>query len=331
MPEISVIVPVYKVEQFLDRCIDSIKKQSFVDFECILVDDGSPDNCGTICDKVAREDKRFKVIHKENGGLSSARNAALEIVEGNYISFVDSDDLLHPQMLEILLKQMKDTDSDIVSTGLNLFYEELPEERSMENLLFDILEQKDFIEHLYPYNFGRISVTACGKIYKREIFGKLRYPEGKIYEDLWVYLEVLLSCKRISVANTSLYYYYQNPASITKSNYLAHDRFGEFVVRYNYIEFFRKRGLQEQGDYAENDYLTFFMRNFFAVKLKYKDKENELVPYIRILKKQIKSILKNSKICRMRKICTVIMLISPSMAYLVCKKTIPDCLILEMQ
>ena len=95
MPEISVIVPVYKVEHFLDRCIDSIKKQSFVDFECILVDDGSPDNCGTICDKAAREDKRFKVIHKENGGLSSARNAALEIVEGNYICFVDSADLLH--------------------------------------------------------------------------------------------------------------------------------------------------------------------------------------------------------------------------------------------
>ncbi|MBQ6543175.1 MAG: glycosyltransferase family 2 protein, partial [Clostridia bacterium] len=113
MPLISVIVPVYKVEKYLPRCLDSILSQSFTDFELLLVDDGSPDSCPEICDEYARRDRRISVIHKENGGLSSARNAALERATGKYVSFVDSDDYITADALQTLYSALTETDSDI--------------------------------------------------------------------------------------------------------------------------------------------------------------------------------------------------------------------------
>ena len=118
---ISVIVPVYRVEKYLKRCVDSILQQTYENIEIILVDDGSPDQSGKICDDIARIDSRVRVIHKKNGGLSSARNAALEIINGDYVSFVDSDDLIHPQMFELLLNKMLENNSDVVCTGLRNF------------------------------------------------------------------------------------------------------------------------------------------------------------------------------------------------------------------
>ena len=115
MPTISVIVPVYKAEAYLHRCVESIRNQTFYDLEIILVDDGSPDNCGAICDEYAKIDSRIKVIHKENGGASTARNWGLEIATGEYIGFVDSDDYIHPQMYQLLYYYMKKDGSDIVS------------------------------------------------------------------------------------------------------------------------------------------------------------------------------------------------------------------------
>ena len=113
MPTISVIVPVYNVEIYLHRCVDSILAQTFTDFELILVDDGSPDNCGAICDEYAKKDSRVRVIHKENGGQSSARNRAIEAAQGEWIHFVDSDDLIHPQMLEILYRAAQESGANI--------------------------------------------------------------------------------------------------------------------------------------------------------------------------------------------------------------------------
>lgn len=117
-PKISVIVPVYKVENFLDRCVESIVGQTYENLEIILVDDGSPDNCPAMCDKWAEKDGRIKVIHKENGGVSSARNAALDIVSGDYICFVDSDDWIDPGMYEFLYKNSQKYDADISCCGI---------------------------------------------------------------------------------------------------------------------------------------------------------------------------------------------------------------------
>lgn len=331
MPSISVIVPVYQVEAYLERCVDSVKNQTYTDSECILVDDGSTDRSGDLCERYAAEDSRFIVIHKENGGLSSARNAALEIAGGEYICFLDSDDVLHPQALERMLAAMEQTGADLVCAPLQEFSTPRPEIPVLNRVEQEVLERSDFIDQLLPENFGRISVTACGKLYRREIFRTLRYPEGKIYEDLHVYLDVLLSCKKIAVLDAPLYYYYKNPVSITRSNYLAHDRFGEFQVREGYIGFFEERGLAQQVQYALNDYLTFFLRNSFAVLLRYPQRKASLKGEMVIFRSHLKQILRNPCVCRMRKICAVGILVSPRMVYPLAKRTIPDCLIEEMR
>ncbi len=331
MPKISVIVPVYQVEAYLQRCVDSVMEQTFRDFECILVDDGSKDRSGILCDQYASEDPRFSVIHKKNGGLSSARNAALEIAKGTYLCFLDSDDLLHPKALELMLDVLEKTGADLVSSSLLEFFTDSLQTESIDEIHSEILTPSDFLDHLLPRNFGKISVTACGKLYRREIFRTLRYPEGKIYEDLHVYLDVLRSCRTIAVLDKPLYCYYKNPGSITRSNYLAHDRFGEFQVREGYIGYFRSRGLEEQVQYALNDYLTFFMRNFFAVMLRYPQRKAALKPHTAVFRTHLPEILKNPKVCKMRKVCAAMMLISPRVAYPLARRCIPDCLIDEMR
>lgn len=331
MELISIIVPVYQVEQYLERCISSILSQTYKTIELILVDDGSPDRCGFICDKFAQNDSRVQVIHKQNGGLSSARNAALDIARGEYISFIDGDDMIHPKMLEWMIQELESSGVDIVSTGLTSFHEDTPTIENWGTIQFERLQQKDFIDHLFPENFGKISVTACGKVYRKELFDHLRYPEGVIYEDLRVYLELLLKCKKISVSNHALYYWYHNTASITRSNYLKYDRFGEFSVREGYIIFFQQRGQNEQALLAANDYLTFFMRNYFAVMLCYPERKEELKPHIKTFYGHLSFIQNDPYVCRMRKVCSRLMLKMPHIAYILAKKTIPDCLIEEMR
>ena len=191
MPKISVIVPVYQVENYLDRCVESIKNQTFQDYACILVDDGSTDRSGGMCDQYAQQWANFSVIHKQNGGLSSARNAALEVAQGEYLCFLDSDDLLHPQALELMLDAMEKTKADMVSANLQEFTTDMPCVPPVDHVEADVIGQEVFIDHLLPHNFGRISVTACGKLYRRAIFQNLRFPEGRIYEDLHIYLDVL--------------------------------------------------------------------------------------------------------------------------------------------
>lgn len=331
MPKISIIVPVYQVEKYLRRCVESVLAQTYRNFECILVDDGSTDASGQMCDEYARKYDNFTVIHKENGGLSSARNMAIPRAQGEYLCFFDSDDVLHPQALELMLAAMEKPGADMVSAPLQEFSTPQPELTTLAEVPQEILEQKDFIDNLLPHNFGRICVTACGKLYRREIFDQIRYPEGKIYEDLHVYLDVLLRCRRIVVLSKPLYYYYTNPASITRSDYLKHDRFGEFQVREGYIGFFRERGLEDQALLAQNDYLTFFLRNFFAVALRYPQRRAALKAEILVFRGHLPGILRNPHVCRMRKVCAAGILISPRLMYPLAKRTIPDCLIEEMR
>lgn len=331
MPKISVIVPVYQVEQFLCRCVDSILCQTFRDFELILVDDGSPDNSGAICDAYAQKDPRIRVIHKQNGGLSSARNAGIDIAQGEYLTFADSDDMIHPQALALLLDSLTNTNADMATAG-RWEFTDIPESfPSVRSVSEELLCRDVFLADLYPKHFGQIGVTACGKLYRRKVFQALRFPEGKVYEDLHVYLDILLACERVVVIDTALYWYYTNPASITRSNYLAFDRFDEFAVREGYVRFFAANHLPEQSQYAQNDYLTFFMRNYFAVKLQYPQRQESLLPHIAVFRTHLKSILKNPKVCKMRRVCGVGMLLWPWGSYVIAKRCIPDCLIEEMR
>ncbi len=216
MPQISVIVPVYNVEPFIHRCMDSILAQSFSDFELILVDDGSPDNCGAICDEYANRDKRIHVIHQKNGGLSAARNAGIDWAFANsnskWISFIDSDDWVHPSFLEYLYHAAKDNNCFVSvchitkAIDVSLF----PEVSfSTEKMSWDQFYVKDWIT----------GVVAWNKLYKKDLFGKLRYPVGKTHEDEYLTYLLLAKAEQIAVIDEKLYYYYQNPNGIIKSEF----------------------------------------------------------------------------------------------------------------
>ena len=182
MPKISVIVPVYKVEAYLQECVDSILAQTFEDFELILVDDGSPDNCGAICDAYAGKDSRVKVIHQENQGLSGARNTGIEASKGEFLTFVDSDDMVSPQYLEVLINLFCDN-TDVAVCGFKSFLDgtEYPIGRSAREMV-RVYSPKESLIELYNGN-TLIPVNACAKLIRRSLLGDLRFPVGKLHED----------------------------------------------------------------------------------------------------------------------------------------------------
>ena len=180
--KISVIVPVYKVEKYLNRCVESICKQSYSNLEILLVDDGSPDSCPQMCDEYAKADSRIIVIHKENGGLSSARNAALEVATGDYVICVDSDDYIHPRAVEKLYQACVMYQADI---AMGLHFVEKGEKLLIEDPVVDEVEIYSAVEALQVLLADKkMRNYAWNKLYKRELFEEVRYPEGRNYEDI---------------------------------------------------------------------------------------------------------------------------------------------------
>lgn len=230
MPEISIIVPVYKVEKYLDTCVRSILEQTFADFELILVDDGSPDRCGALCDAYAAEDERIIVIHKENGGLSSARNAGIEAARGNYIGFVDSDDSIAPDMYHFLYENMKKEQADLSMCGLFDVYAGREPKRLPE--YYRVMGPEEAVEMVLKAEI--VSVTAVNKLYKKEIFCKLRFMEGRQAEDAFAAVDILMNCKKIVVSSRQKYYYVHRGGSITTGKFSERDMDVIEAYQYNY-------------------------------------------------------------------------------------------------
>lgn len=202
---ISVIVPVYKVEKYLNRCVKSIVEQTYVNLEIILVDDGSPDKCGDMCDEFAAKDKRIRVIHKENGGLSDARNAGLEIYTGEYVVFVDSDDWLDADMIEILYKVLKENDADIAECSYrNLFCDCIKEETKC-NAEIVVGDAEFALESMLDWKYFK--PNAWNKLYKREVIADVRYPKGKLHEDEFTTYKYIYNAKRLAYVDVSKYNY----------------------------------------------------------------------------------------------------------------------------
>lgn len=219
MPQISVIVPVYKVEPYLSRCIDSILSQTFTDFELILVDDGSPDNCGKICDEYAEKDSRILVIHQENQGQAAARNNAVSIAKGEWIHFVDSDDLIHPQMLEILYSAVDET-TQISMCGVY-------KGNNLSESFFSPKNDYSFKKHpvnedsliLFMHSGDYLYWVVWAKLIKKEIIEKYPFTVGKIYEDSAVAFKWINETKFVNITNEPLYLYRINPNSTTQTNF----------------------------------------------------------------------------------------------------------------
>lgn len=223
MPVISVIVPVYRVEKYLADCVDSILAQTFTDFELILVDDGSPDHCGAICDEYAQKDSRIRVIHQENQGLSGARNSGIDVAQGEFITFIDSDDLVSPVYIELLYSGVVTHDADISCCKMISFND--GENTSSYSGLPNSIDTRCFSGReavLSVYNgTGEVGIWACGKLYRRYLFRKHRFPVGKIHEDQAVVPVVLYEAKCVVSINSSQYYYRTRPGSITQNAFKA--------------------------------------------------------------------------------------------------------------
>ncbi|MFR2264579.1 MAG: glycosyltransferase family 2 protein [Clostridium sp.] len=219
-PEISIIVPVYNVEKYLKRCIDSILNQSFTNFELILVDDGSTDNSGKIIDEYAIKDERIKVIHKENGGQGSARNRGLDIAKGNYIGFVDSDDWIHKDMYKCMYKIINEDNTDIVQVGHNMVEEYTKDKRCNINNL-NIICIDNIIEKFADCNSFEVLplIFPVNKLYRRELWKNLRFPEGKFAEDLRIIYKIYDITTKYKIIDYNFYNYYMSLNSSTRGEF----------------------------------------------------------------------------------------------------------------
>lgn len=212
-PILSIITPVYNVEKYLPDCIRSIREQSFPHFELILVDDGSPDECGAICDAYALRDSRIRVIHQPNQGLSAARNRALEAARGEYITFIDSDDTVSADALGKNMGILqKDAGIDVLEYPIFVYYG-APEAKLWRK------GPHAFTDHPFEEWFrqkGYQHMYACNKIFKRALFHEIRFPEGKIFEDIYTIPKLLKNSSRYFISDLGIYYYHAREGSISR-------------------------------------------------------------------------------------------------------------------
>lgn len=242
-PLISVIVPIYKVESYLCRCVESIRQQTYKNLEIILVDDGSPDRCGEMCEKLAEADSRIVVIHKENGGLSDARNCGLDAAKGAYIAFVDSDDYIAPSFLQILYDALQKTDSDValcayqVVTGQELSGGQKDKPESY------VYNRKELLWNLYDANHedATFFIVAWNKLYKRSLWEQIRFPKGKIHEDEATTYRIYDLCRRGVYVKLPLYGYFTSDSSITRDAFSIR-RLQWMEALNDRIAFFEKKG-----------------------------------------------------------------------------------------
>lgn len=238
MAKISIIVPVYKVEPYLRKCVDSILNQTFRDFELILVDDGSPDNCGKICDEYAAADGRVKVIHQQNGGLSAARNAGIDWVFANsdseYITFIDSDDWVERDFL-MTLEQGASLSDEVVCTSCARVDESNVRKVRYPDRGWQVLSPEE-----YWVQYDVLVVISCGKLFRRSLFAKVRFPVGRIHEDVFTTHQLVFQCKRIAFRQIATYNYFIRGESITKAQWTPR-RLDALTAYEAQCEYFRGR------------------------------------------------------------------------------------------
>ena len=217
---VSVIIPIYNVEKYLQRCIESICNQSYQNTEIILVDDGSTDQSLKLCNEFANKDNRILLIHKANGGLSDARNVGMEHAHGKYIMFVDSDDYVHKDMIKEMYKKITSDASDMVICGYKVVDEEGKEKRGIKYIENNeiIEDEEEYWQKAYDSSTF-FYIVAWNKLYKKNIFEGLHYSVGKLHEDEYIIHSLVSRCKKISCIKNKLYYYVQREDSITGKAY----------------------------------------------------------------------------------------------------------------
>lgn len=284
-PLISVIIPVYKVEPYLKRCVDSVLNQTYTNLEIILVDDGSPDLCPKMCDEYAVLDSRVKVVHKKNGGQSSARNAGLDICKGSFVSFIDSDDFITDCFIEHLYRGILEENSDIAMCGFQTFRNVC--EINGLNCLFSVQPKspKDILS-MYSSPYPSVSMLATvvwNKLFRKSLFDAIRFPEGKVYEDAATSYKIYFSCGKIALINEKLYYYSLRDDSTTGGCKFS-ERYLDFFIALNDAkEWFEMREQQEIACFFIPQILMSGLYAWWGMKyvLKRPEKSKELLFFLR--------------------------------------------------
>ncbi len=312
---ITVIVPIYNVEDYLDRCVKTICQQTYKNLEIILVDDGSPDRCGQMCDDYARQDERIKVIHKPNGGLSDARNAGIEIATGEYLVFVDSDDYIHQEMIGRLYNALKVYRADLAVCG----YEEVTEEqeadvtRPMKGEEEILVGDEDKKRHLFGPDFIAFHV-AWNKLYKRSMFAQERYPKGKIHEDEFVTYKLVDRAERIVYLKENYYFYVQRNQSIMQIGF-SQKRLHRLEAYQEKLEYFAE---SQKWDYFQEHLLgmrCLILQYVDEIKADGKNKVSILKPYHKIFCSLWKKYNKSYREDRKRKFSNGLFCVCPMLYY----------------
>ena len=299
---ISIIVPVYNVEQYLEKCVDSIVNQTYKNLEIILVDDGATDSSGKLCDKLAKIDNRIKVYHKENGGLSDARNYGVERATGDYIGFVDSDDYIDAEMYEKLYEAIKKENVDVAECNLKIIYPDR-EELFTEQNYYNVCTKQEYLEEYLKIE--KIFGSACVRLIKSDISKKLKFPVGKLYEDTYYAYDLINVADSYVIMDAPYYNYLMRENSITNAKFNPRIfNLIEIVEEFHNTVYENYPGLEEAAD-CRRMYAYFSVLNSILLEENYRDNEyySEILSYF---KRNYISLLKNKYINRNRKLSIIL-------------------------
>ena len=299
---ISIIVPVYNVEKYLEKCVNSIVNQTYKNLEIILVDDGATDNSGKLCDELAKIDNRIKVYHKENGGLSDARNYGVERATGDYIGFVDSDDYIDSEMYEELYEAIKKENVDVVECNLKIIYPDRVE-LFTEQKYYNVYTKQEYLEEYLKIE--KIFGSACVRLIKSDIAKKLKFPVGKLYEDTYYAYDLINVADSYVIMDAPYYNYLMRENSITNAKFNPRIfNLIEIVEEFHNTVYENYPGLEEAAD-CRRMYAYFSVLNSILLEENYRDNEyySEILSYF---KRNYISLLKNKYINRNRKLSVIL-------------------------
>ncbi len=286
---ISVIVPIYNVEQYLEKCIQSIQNQTYQNLEIILVDDGSPDACGKICDDYAAKDQRIKVIHKENGGLSDARNFGIDAATGKYFFFVDSDDYIHCDIVRILYEAVKANGAQVsvcsyqsVDEQETVAYEQ-PYTGKIEPV---VMTEKQLYDPLYYFEKRVEFIVAWNKLYHHSLFDGVRYPKGKLHEDEFTTYKLLYKAKGVVYVDSPLYYYVQRSSSIMGQQF-NEKRLHALEAMMERMDFYGEKNEERLWALDFESYRRAFLRDVGEIRKDGTFPKRKLKPYQKYYNQQV--------------------------------------------
>lgn len=297
---ISVIVPVYNREQYIDKCVQSILNQTYTNLEVILVDDGSTDSSSEMCDKWQEKDSRVRVVHQKNGGLSNARNTGLKLSSAEYTAFVDADDIVHPQMYEALITLAKKYKLDMAvckykpTESMNIEFK-IYDSTALLIESPEIFTGNQALNGFREYYQVRIRIPVWCKLYRTKLIKEIGFVEGRIHEDEFFIHHIVGACDRIGIINKVLYFYYQSPNSITRSKYNIKRTDMVFALRDRFL-YFKARGIQSQIDSWGRYYIHIALREWRIILSQHRE---HIEYYKNTCLKQLYEDMDEFKACRL--------------------------------